>query len=160
MSEPRPAIGKRPSCASDLEFLARVYQGTREEELSSLGWSAAQQQAFARMQFDVRRRYYSGAYPEAEECVILCDDSPAGSMIINRETGGLRVVDIALLPEHRNRGIGGSLLSDLLGEARALQLPLSLSVLRSSPAIRLYRRLGFEPLPGDDEVYLEMEYRP
>ena len=58
MSEPRPAIGTRPSCASDLEFLARVYQGTREEELSSLGWSAAQQQAFARMQFDVRRRYY------------------------------------------------------------------------------------------------------
>ena len=53
------------------------------------------------------------------------------------------MIDIALLPDHRGRGIGARLLRDVLHEATAAGLPVRLSVERSNPARSLYERLGF-----------------
>jgi len=53
-------------------------------------------------------------------------------------------LSIALLPGHRNSGIGTQLLRHMIIEA-ATQFPgLSLSVGRDNPARRLYERLGFQ----------------
>src|SRR4051794_40300498 len=156
MTQPAEPISIRPASAADLEFLARVYKGTREDEMKSWGWSAAQQETFARMQFQARRSSYASAFPGAVESVILRGDVPAGSMITNRTPEEFRLVDIALLPEHRNCGIGGYLIAKFVRTAAALHIPATLCVLRSSPAILLYQRLGFVTRRGDD-VYLEME---
>ncbi|HEV2704604.1 MAG TPA: GNAT family N-acetyltransferase [Pyrinomonadaceae bacterium] len=51
---------------------------------------------------------------------------------------------IALLPEYRGRGIGTALLERLLQEAKSLYPAISLSVAPHNPAMRLYRRFGFE----------------
>jgi GNAT superfamily N-acetyltransferase len=51
---------------------------------------------------------------------------------------------IALLPEHRGRGVGTLLLKRYLEEARAHFPAVSLSVSPGNPAARLYRRLGFQ----------------
>src|SRR5262249_6587612 len=142
---------------TDLEFLARVYRSTRQDEMNAWGWNAAQQDAFARMQFQARRSSYTASFPEATESIILRGPASAGSMITNRTAKELRLVDIALLPEHRSCGIGGHLISRLVEEAGAAKVPLTLSVLRSNPAIRLYQRLGLKLRPGGDDIYLEME---
>jgi ribosomal protein S18 acetylase RimI-like enzyme len=39
--------------------------------------------------------------------------------------------------------MGSKLIRSVLAEARAIDLPLSLSVLKANPARRLYERLGF-----------------
>jgi GNAT superfamily N-acetyltransferase len=110
------------------------------------------------MQFKARRSWYTTAYPDAVECIILRGDTPAGTMITLRTSKELRLVDIALLPEHRNCGIGAHLISNLLANAESSRIPVSLRVLQGSPAIRLYQRLGFKPRAGDEGIYLEMEY--
>ena len=58
-------------------------------------------------------------------------------------------LSIAIVPEHRGRGIGTRLLGRLLSVARAREQDLSLSVSRGNPARRLYERLGFVPVVED-----------
>ena len=53
-------------------------------------------------------------------------------------------LSIAVLPAYRGKGIGTSLLRRLLIEAQSHFASISLSVSPDNPALRLYRRLGFE----------------
>jgi ribosomal protein S18 acetylase RimI-like enzyme len=69
------------------------------------------------------------------------------------------VLDIALLPEHRGRGIGAWLLTDVLAEAGAAAKPVQIHVERFNPAQRLYDRLGFRQI-ADEGVYLRLEWNP
>lgn len=80
----------------------------------------------------------------------------AGSVIVFRGPAEIRLVDIALLPEFRNRGLGARLISQLIEEAGRAAIPLRLSVTAGNPAIHLYQRLGFVAT-GQNQVYLEME---
>jgi ribosomal protein S18 acetylase RimI-like enzyme len=68
------------------------------------------------------------------------------------------VIDIALLPEFRRRGIGTALLRALLEEGAARDLPVRIHVERLNPALALYERLGFRLLE-DRGVYLFLEWR-
>jgi predicted GNAT family acetyltransferase len=89
--------------------------------------------------------------------VIVVDGQPVGRLYVARWAEEIRVVDIAVLPEYRNRGIGSALLRDLMAEAAAAGKPLSIHVERFNPAVRLYARLGFAPA-GDAGVYLLMRW--
>lgn len=54
-------------------------------------------------------------------------------------------ISLAVLPDHRRRGIGTALLHALNHEARAQRIDrLSLSVERDNPAVALYNRLGYQ----------------
>jgi ribosomal protein S18 acetylase RimI-like enzyme len=52
-------------------------------------------------------------------------------------------MSIALLPEYRNQGLGRRMIETVIGMAKERFTGLSLSVVGSSPAHRLYERLGF-----------------
>jgi ribosomal protein S18 acetylase RimI-like enzyme len=149
----------RPATVNDNDLLLHVYASTRQDEMASWGWSAAQQSSFIRMQFDARKRGYAATYPSAENSIISIGDVPAGSLIIVRGPGEIRLVDIALLPEFRGRGLGGEVIRMLIAQAADAGSVLRLSVLRSNRATRLYERLGFIA-KGGDEMYCEMECAP
>ena len=51
---------------------------------------------------------------------------------------------MAVLPEHRGRGVGSELLRRLLASAGAVYPSVCLSVSADNPAVRLYERAGFE----------------
>jgi ribosomal protein S18 acetylase RimI-like enzyme len=141
------------------EFLLRVYASSRRQEIASCGWAPAQQNAFLAMQFQARRRAYASEYPNAEYSILLQDGVPVGSTIVSRSELELRLVDITLLPEYRNQGIGTQLLKKLILESARSKLPLRLSVVKGNAAIRLYERLGFV-LTADSQIYCEMERVP
>lgn len=64
---------------------------------------------------------------------------------------GVPELAVSVLPGHRGRGLGTALLSSLIERCSELGCPaLSLSVQRSNPAARLYERLGFREVSGDD----------
>jgi ribosomal protein S18 acetylase RimI-like enzyme len=152
-------IALRPIGPGDEELLYLVYAGTRQEELAQTGWSEEQKASFLRMQFDAQGRYYREHYDGAEFSVILEGDRPVGRLYVARWPEEIRIVDIALLPEHRNAGIGSALLGDLISESVASGKPLSIHVERFNPALRLYERLGFEVVE-DKGVYLLMRRPP
>jgi ribosomal protein S18 acetylase RimI-like enzyme len=110
------------------------------------------------MQFNAWLQGYRAAFPRAQFAIILWGDQPIGHIIINRAQEEFRLVDIALLPPHRGRGIGTALVQDLLREAAAAQKPVRLSVLRGQRAFRLYQRLGFE-ITGQAGPRDQMEWR-
>jgi ribosomal protein S18 acetylase RimI-like enzyme len=149
----------RTAEAEDRDFLLRVYASTREEELRVVDWGAEQKAAFVEMQFDAQDAYYREHYHPATFDVIEVDGEPAGRLYVARWEDEIRIIDIALLPEHRGRGIGTALLRALLEEAAEAGKRLSIHVELNNPARRLYERLGFAPVE-ERAVYVLMEAAP
>jgi ribosomal protein S18 acetylase RimI-like enzyme len=151
------AITLRPIRPDDQSFLLALYASTREQELAALPWDVAQKAAFVRMQFDAQHAQYQENYAGATFDVILAGDQPAGRLYVYRAADEFRIVDIALMPDYCNRGIGTTLLRSLQSEAAAAGKPLRIHVERFNPALRLYERLGFRRI-ADRGVYLFMEW--
>ena len=111
------------------------------------------------MQFHAQDTHYQRQYPTAERSLVLLDQVPVGRLYLDRRADGIRIIDIALLPEHRGGGLGTALLRSILDEATARGVPVRLHVEPHNPAARLYTRLGFLPI-GEAGVYQEMERPP
>ena len=125
--------------AADQELLARIYAGTRAEELAVTGWDEARKAAFLQMQFDAQHSYYTANYPGARLKVIEQDGEPVGRLYLIRWPSEFRIIDIALLPEYRRQGIGSQLLNDILAEGQGAGLPVTIHVERQNQAMSLYR---------------------
>jgi ribosomal protein S18 acetylase RimI-like enzyme len=69
------------------------------------------------------------------------------------------IVDIAVLPERRNSGIGATVLRGVLAESDRRGVPASLNVNVTNRAVRLYERLGFTRT-GGNQVQHFMERAP
>lgn len=152
-------ISLRPITDADLPFLRRLYGSTRTEELTAVPWSDAEKEVFLDMQFQAQHSHYQTHYAQSRFDVIEEAGQPIGRLYVDRRPDEIRIVDIALLPSHRNRGIGTSLLTDLLAEGQRTGLPVTIHVERFNPALDLYRRLGFRGL-NDLGVYLLMSWQP
>ena len=162
--EGRTASGGRVSLRAvtpeDDEFLLAVYAGTREEELAQVPWTPEQKEAFLRMQFEAQRRDYNARYPDAEYHVILLDGRPDGRLWVDRNSERILLLDIALLPEARNRGVGSLVVGGLIEEARRRGRALRHMVfVLNTGARRFYERHGFVVIE-DLGAYQHMEWRP
>ncbi|MGN6216281.1 MAG: GNAT family N-acetyltransferase [Solirubrobacterales bacterium] len=155
MSGAGPAVTLRPAADEDRPFMLRVYASIREPELEGSGLPREQWGPFIAQQFEAQSHAYA-AYPDTSFEVVLVDGEPAGRLIVARWPEELRIVDIALLPEHRGRGIGEELMRPLLEEADERGVKASIHVERFNPAQRLYARLGFRPV-SETGVYLLLE---
>ncbi len=149
-------VSLRPIRDEDREFLFRVYAGTREEELAPVPWTSEQKEAFLRSQFDAQHAYYQEHYAGADFQVVEVDGAPIGRLYLARWKREHRIVDIAILPPHRNRGLGSGLLRDIIAEADRVGKPVSIHVEMHNPVRRLYDRLGFVPVE-ERGMYLLME---
>jgi ribosomal protein S18 acetylase RimI-like enzyme len=136
-----------------------VYASTRTEELAVVPWDDAQKEGFLRHQFDAQDAWWRENYADASFSVIVVEGEPAGRLYVHRGQSEIRIVDIALLPEHRGSGVGTRLLDELLAEGDAEAKSVTIHVERMNPALRLYDRLGFA-LAEDKGVYLFLERAP
>jgi ribosomal protein S18 acetylase RimI-like enzyme len=147
----------RGAQADDLPFLFHLYCDVRGPEVSAWGWSASQCEAFMRMQFEVQRKSYQAAYPDAIHHIVLNGGEAIGRRLAARTGEGMHLVDIALLSTHRNRGIGSRLIAQLMDDCRAAGNVLTLQVLCGNPALHLYQRLGFRETRADP-MYIQMAW--
>jgi ribosomal protein S18 acetylase RimI-like enzyme len=150
------SISLRAVTPDDMEFLYRVYSSTRQEELAPLQWTEAQLTAFLTMQFNAQHTYYQAEFPDANYQIVLWEGQPAGRLYLHRQERVLHIIDIALLPEFRNRGIGSRLLNDIIQQGNAENVPVSIYVEAFNPAQRLYQRLGFRK-SKEEGLYFYME---
>jgi ribosomal protein S18 acetylase RimI-like enzyme len=143
----------RPVTPADRPFLVDLYGSVREPELAHVPWDGATKRAFVEQQFAAQDAHYREHYPGATLDVVEVGGEPAGRLYVHRGRSDIRIMDIALAPAFRGRGIGSELLRGLIGEAQASGRRLSIHVEMNNPARRLYERLGFEPA-GEQGVYL------
>jgi Acetyltransferases len=125
-------------------FLYELYADTRAEEMNASGWSETQSKMFLRMQFEAQSLSYAVQYPEAKHWIIRWDSNPIGRLMVAYGNEDIRIVDISLLTNHRNRGVGTTLITEIQQEATQYGLPLRLHVFQTNRAFELYRRMGFQ----------------
>jgi len=150
----------RPITDADMEFLHRLYGTTREDELAQVDWSPEQKAAFVAQQFRAQHQFWQENYQDTSWDLILDGGGrPVGRLYVARWAEEIRIVDIALLPEHRGGGVGTMLIRRLFDEGDASGRKVSIHVEIFNPARRLYDRLGFVPA-AERGVYLLMERAP
>lgn len=152
----------RPIEPADEALLYSIYASTRAEEMALVQhiWSEEQRNAFVAQQFQAQHRYYQEMYSGAEFMVILCDEVPAGRLYLYESEKDFRIIDITLLPEFRNHGLGEHILRSIFDKAAAVGKSVSIHVERMNPARHLYDRLGFQMVDDSNQVYLLMEWKP
>jgi ribosomal protein S18 acetylase RimI-like enzyme len=148
-----------PALPTDEPLLYATFASTRTGEMALTGWNAEQQESFLRQQYEAQRRSYLMQLPEAEYFVIRCGESGMGRLIVDRREQTIHIVDIAVLPEFRGRGIGSTLMAALIKEAAESAKAVTLHVERFNPALGWYERLGFTVM-NTGPIYLEMIWRP
>ena len=140
---PPRRVKLRPSTQGDRDLLLRVYASTRAEELAPLPWP---QEVKARLRAAaVRRagRVLPRALPDGDVRRVVDDaGQAAGRLYVERWPAEIRIVDIAVLPEARGRGLGSALLRGLIAESEAAGKPLTIHVERQNRALAWYERLG------------------
>jgi ribosomal protein S18 acetylase RimI-like enzyme len=140
---PAGKITLRPVQESDDEFLLKVYGSTREQELAQVPWTAEQKQQFVRMQWKAQKSHYAAQHPRASHEIICVKGIATGRLYLDRTGEKFHILDITLLPEHRNRGAGSFLLGQIMAEAKEAGKPVSIYVETFNPSLRLFHRLGF-----------------
>ena len=148
------SITYRPIEEADSAFLFDVYASAQQEELSLSGWPQRLQEGFLRNQFEAERMFLAQQFSHADLRIVLYQGEPIGRLYLDIKDTKIEILDIALLPEYRNRGIGTELLRSILEEAEERNKPVHIHVLRRSPSVRLYYRLGFYRIADNGTSWL------
>lgn len=144
---------------SDLPFLKEVYKSTRAAEMQLVDWPEEEKERFINQQFESQHSYYQQVYHEATFEIIYLGNDPVGRLYLWESDRQIRIVDISLLPEFRNQGIGSRILKSLIEKSDFSSKVLSIHVEYYNQALSLYHRLGFEQ-KDQTGVYFYMERSP
>jgi ribosomal protein S18 acetylase RimI-like enzyme len=155
----RPAgITLRPITENDASFLRDLYAQTRVKELAVTAWTDEFKRAFLDQQFNAQHIYYHEVFAGADFLLILRHGVAIGRIYVHRAASEISVLDIALIPQRRNMGLGSALLGEVIAEAQREGVRVALYVEATNPARRLYDRLGFVLIePGNVYDLLHLE---
>ena len=149
----------RAAVDADAGFMRALYAATRDD-LRLLPMPPAQVEQLIAMQQRVHEDGRRAMYPNAEVLVLEQAGEPAGRAVLDTTGTDWRLVDLALLPSMRGRGLGAALLAALQARAAAHGARIGLAVLRTNaPALRLYQRAGFV-ISGGNELQHQMLWQP
>ena len=148
----------RAETASDDSFRYTLFCQSRPSEWEALRADPELFERIMRHQFVAQDVGYRTQVPAAAFDIIERDDAPIGRIIVDRRPAVLHIVDQAILPKWRNRGIGTAIMRHLLDEATAAGLPVRLYVASDNdPSLRLYLRLGFRRI-ASSTAYIHLEW--
>ena len=153
------SISLRPATAEDAELLLEVYKSSRGDDLRELGWEEDRIGEFLEMQYEAQRRLDESGYQRADDQIVLCKGKRAGRLMVERRDWEIRCIEVALLPAHRNAGVGTFLVRQLQAEAKRESKPLRLQVIRFNRAVSLFERLGFVRT-SETGTHFQMEWLP
>jgi GNAT superfamily N-acetyltransferase len=85
----------------------------------------------------------SKAAAEGRYSLIHVGDQVVGAVCVERHATHIQLEQLYVEPQHQRRGIGTTIVRDILAEAGCSKLPVRLRVLAVNPARELYARLGF-----------------
>jgi ribosomal protein S18 acetylase RimI-like enzyme len=136
----------RNYCEGDLPFLISLRYETMGPHILQSGNTFDDERELARVldRLDCAR-------------IITKNGEPIGLFTVVRDVDPWDLAQIQVAPRHQRCGIGRTLLTHLLEEARAANVGVALVVLKLNPARQLYERLGFR-IVGTEEFVYRMRY--
>lgn len=135
----------RPTGSDDQDFARNLFASTYAHELADLGDVAT---ALLEQQYQAWLQNLA-QYPRLRDEMIVLRETPIGRLVIAETKTQIRLVDIAIDPAFRRRGIGTHILRSLQARATEQRRPIELRVRRSNRAQSLYARLGFQVRASD-----------
>lgn len=148
----------RPETPADLPFARELFATTRPLERQM--WQNGEDAwlTFMAQQLDAQEKHYRAHFPDVTIDILERDGRDVGRLCLCLLPGEVRVMDIALIPEIRDQGLGSALLRAIMDEAARRGLAVRLHVESFNRAYGLYQRLGFRQLE-DKGVYQFLEWR-
>lgn len=133
----------RKAKKEDIDFLINLRMKTMNEHLLSSNLPVTKELTLERVlhQFE-------------KSSIIVLNDEPIGLLKIDRNENNIEVMQIQIDPNQQGKGIGKSILEDIIQEAIVSQKPVSLSVLKTNKAQKLYTSLGFKIIDEDEHSYM------
>jgi ribosomal protein S18 acetylase RimI-like enzyme len=149
-----PETRVRLAAPADEPFLRNLHNGARAAEFAAAGLPPATLDMLLEQQYRAQTLGYAAQFPDAGSLIILHRDEPVGRVLLVAGEHRWHLVDIALLPSARGRGIGTDVIETIARAAtEAGAHKVTLSVLFSNAGARqLYGRLGFAETGGDVHV--------
>ncbi len=145
--EQTTAFTLRPATEEDIEFIYDLRIKTMKPLFESImGWNETDERGKA-------------ADELANAEVIMVGEKNVGVIKVIPKTEGLHLHQMQILPEFQNHGIGAELVRRTLGHSEHMQMPVSLYVVKNTPAMDLYRKWGFE-VTEDFEHHCMMHRQP
>ena len=143
----------------DESFLLTVYASTRSKEMALVSWSDEQKRAFLEMQFQAQHNYYLSRYPNASYSIINLEEQPIGRLYVDRQKDKIKILDITVLPEYRNRGVGTKLIAEILQAGEQAEKPVQIYIESYNPSANLFSRLGFQPI-AEEGINFLLQWNP
>ncbi|MBU3886946.1 GNAT family N-acetyltransferase [Methylosinus sporium] len=140
-------LGRRNETPADAAFRFELFCRSRPpgEEFGALDPSL--RDMLLRQQFLAQIAGYHAQFPQARHEILEIGEEPVGRLVVERGVEALHIVDLAIMPQWRSRGIGARLLRELADEARIAHMPARFrSFLLNEDGNRLFQRLGFIPV--------------
>lgn len=144
------AVTTRPRTPGDATDVRALHDATRVDDFA--GWPGPAAEAFLELQHRARE---AALPPQHEDLLIEVAGQVVGRLVSAPSGPELSLIILEVLPEFRGRGVGSSALAALCEQADARSQAIELHVLPGNPAIRLYRRHGFQ-LAGQPGFHLRM----
>ena len=150
------AVTLRLASADDEPFLRSLYADRRAPELAAVGWPPDQRQAFLELQFRAQQEGYGAAFPRADHWIVGDGTTPVGRLLVDRRPHEHRVVDLVIMTSWRGRGIGRALMREVMADAAAADVPVTLTVeAYDQRLVAWYRGMGFSVV-DEGSVHLGM----
>jgi ribosomal protein S18 acetylase RimI-like enzyme len=135
-------ISRRAATTKDIGFMLELRRTTMNGHLQAAGMCTSAESHMRRILL---------AFQSAQ--VLEMAGKPVGILKVTRQGAVWELIQIQLVPDLQGHGIGSSLIEELLPEAERANASVRLSVLKSSPALRLYECLGFEAKDEDERFF-------
>lgn len=150
----------RPERAEDAGFLYALFRSSALADLELMPIDDAVKEALVRIQFNSQTATYRSQFPRARFDIVERNGEPIGRLVVDPGEQVGCVVDFALLPNCRSRGLGTSTLQAVLEQFAALKRRVQCKVLAGNGAsLRMCCRVGFVET-GVVPPFLQLEWRP
>jgi len=121
----------RPATVDDIEFIFELRVKTMKPFFKdTLGWNDA-------------KEYEKSADELRNAEIVMVGQKRTGVIKVIPRTDELHLHQMQILPEFQKKGIGAELVRLIIGRSEQSRKPISLFVVKNSPAKLLYEQFGF-----------------
>jgi GNAT superfamily N-acetyltransferase len=131
-------ISQRDALLDDLVWLDPFYESIMRPYYVELG-----------LTWDCHK--FRQCFVPSQTKIIQADGVDIGMLKVEERADCVYLGDLQIQQSYRNRGIGTSLINEVIRSAVIVNKPVRLRVLNGNPAKRLYIRLGFRSVETFDD---------
>lgn len=138
--------------------LFEVFKECRSDLSWVTGFSETEKNQYLKTQFELEKTQFVTFYPKAEYYMVIKDNKCIGRLYIDYGENDIRILEIGLIEKYRNRGIGRSIIKNIIAKASEHNKSVSLQVSWfNEKALKLYEELGFFVVENNQVSY-EMQF--